>query len=168
MAVWRFGCGDCSYEWNLVTLGIVASVLAILAICCLFANDGNGGCICFCCCLLVIFVILIGVGFGLGLRASEKPYISSSLRKSVTINNQQCWSKCSKKESSYYWCWWVIECFDGFSITFTRTSTFLWDYCSVDSRYTRYGKVVCLVLCDSNPFKLGCLNLLLFACCDIL
>ena len=111
MAVWRFGCGDCSYEWNLVTLGIVATVLAVLAIlafCCLLDGmgwDGNGGCICFCCCLLVVLVILIGVGFGLGLRAAEKPYISSSLRKSVTIYNQQCWSKCSKKESSYFWCW---------------------------------------------------------------
>ena len=93
MAVWRFGGGDFSWEWDLVTLGIVTSVLAalaILAICCLLANDGNGWCISFCCFLMVIFVILIGVGFGLGLRASEKPYISSSLRKSVTIYNQQC------------------------------------------------------------------------------
>ena len=107
MAVWRFGGGDFSWEWNLVTLGIVTSVLAalaILAICCLLANDGNGG-VGGWCCLLVIFVILMGVGFGLGLRAAKKPYISSSLRKSVTIYNQQCWSKCSKNKSPYFWCW---------------------------------------------------------------
>ena len=111
MAVWRFGSGDFSWEWDLVTLGIVTTVLAVLAIlafCCLLDGmgwDGNGGCICFCCCLLVVFVILIGVGFGLGLRASEQPYISSSLRKSVTIYNQQCWSKCTKNKSPYFWCW---------------------------------------------------------------
>ena len=108
IAVWRFGSGDFSYEWDHVTLGIVTTVLAVLAIiaiCCLFANDGNGWCISFCCCLLVIFVILMGVGFGRGLRASEQPYISSSLRKSVTIYNQQCWSKCTKNKSPYFWCW---------------------------------------------------------------
>ena len=33
MAAWRFGCGaDCSWEWNLVTLGIIAAVLAALVL----------------------------------------------------------------------------------------------------------------------------------------
>ena len=106
MAAWRFGCGDCSWEWDLVTLGIIAAVLAlvVMLICCAVAGDDDtpSGCFCFGVCLLLIFIILMGVGFGLGLYSSKQPYRPP---KFMTIYNQQCWSKCTQEGATYFWCW---------------------------------------------------------------
>ena len=103
MAAWRFGCQDCSWEWSLVTVGIIAVVLALLvllAICAAAAADEDKTS-CFCCCLLPL-IVLIGVMFGLGLYSSKPP---SQLPKSVTVSNQQCWNRCSQEGTTYFWCW---------------------------------------------------------------
>merc|ERR1712107_67583 len=136
MAAWRFGCGgDCSWEWNLVTLGIVAAVLALVAlfICCAVASDDSppSGCIGFCIWLMLIFIVLMDVGFGLGLYSSNRP---SWPPKFMTIYNQQCWNKCTREGTTYFWCW---------------TGTLTWNYCSEDARHTRYGQE-CLGGCVSH------------------
>ena len=104
MAAWRFGCeGDCSWEWNMVTLGIVAAVLAALLLLFIICDgDVSGGCACFSSCLLLLLIILMGVGFGLGLHSSGRPYRSP---RHVTIYNQQCWSRCSQEGTTFFWCW---------------------------------------------------------------
>ena len=49
---------------------------------------------------------------------------------------------------------------DGSITVVNRTSTFLWDYCSEDSRYTRYGEVARI---DCNMSVILCRNALLDA-----
>ena len=46
----------------MVTLGIVAAVLAALLLLFIICDgDVSGGCACFCSCLLLLFIILMGV-----------------------------------------------------------------------------------------------------------